>query len=357
MTESHSALLPVVLVGAGTRARSFYAPLLRGLLADRFELVGLVARSEGRVRRLAEELELPWALSLEEAKKWGARGAVVAVSPDQNHAVADQLVDLGLPALLETPLALDLEDAGPLLQRLEQSGLPFELAEQNPRHLGPMLWTKLVRAGHLGQLRAAISDGQGYRYHATAVARSLFGRSTGLRASALRVSSGIDLGRGTSSEPLYMGSITVRGGGLFQMRASEVFYCEESGWVPGPWTLLGDRGSINAEVGLRVSGPSEQRLRPFEWQRGTNGNLIGLAASGVHEGSVEVTLPGEALDDDEQAVARCLLDWLARLEGVVTDTAWSPRDGYIDLQWIASLERSALLAGAPLNIEELKNQS
>lgn len=343
--------LPVVLVGAGTRARGFYARLLRGALADRFDLVGLVSRSEGRARELAGELDIPWSLALEDAKGWGARGAVVAVSPDQNHDVALQLVSLGMPALLETPLALELEEAQGVLSAIEESDLPFEVAEQNPRHLGPMLWSRIVHEGLLGELRCVSSDGEGYRYHATAVARSLFGRRSGQAAVGMRSLTGIDLDRGVPREPIYGGTISVKGGGFFQLRASEVFYAEQAGWAPGGWSIFGDQGSIHQGAELRLAGPDGPRVDSIAW------DLEGDRVRGIHlQGSpgirVESALPDAQADDDLQAVGRCLLDWLERLEGSPSPTGWSARDALTDLTWIHGLERSAILGGARVSLQE-----
>jgi len=348
-----STPVPVVLVGAGSRAAGFYVPLLLDALADQFELVGLIGRSEHRLRPLAERCGLRWSLSLDQARGWGAAGAVVAVSPDQNHGVGRQLAELGLPALLETPLALEIGDARELLTLLDATGLPYEIAEQNTRHLPALLWCKLVADGHIGTLRAVLSDGSPYRYHATAVARRLFGERSAKTATGLRVLSDIDLGRGVDREPLYAGAISVENDGLFQMRASEAFYFEQPGWMPGEWTLLGDEGAIHSDRGLRSGKKPQGEALGFVWHKDSAGVPTGLSVDGLKGAEVLVSLPGAGLDNDQQAVARCLLDWHARMRGELTTTSWSPRDAYADLQWIVAIERSAQLGGAPLHVESI----
>ena len=124
-----------------------YVPLVQDLFSERVRPVGLVTASEHRGPKLADQLGIPWSQSLEDAASWGARGAIAAVSPHENHRVGSQLAALGLPALLETPLAMDLKEAAGLLGILQASGLPYEIAEQNPRHLGPRLWLRVVQEG------------------------------------------------------------------------------------------------------------------------------------------------------------------------------------------------------------------
>ncbi|MEE2830690.1 MAG: Gfo/Idh/MocA family oxidoreductase [Myxococcota bacterium] len=348
-----SSPLPLVLVGAGYRAGTMYAPLLCDALSDRVRLVGVVSRSEGRARALAEELSVPWALDLDALKGWGAEGAVVAVSPDQNHEVARGLVDLGVPALLETPLSLKLTDAHDLLTVIEGSGLPFEIAEQNPRHLAARLWARIVEDGLLGELRCVSSDGAGYRYHATALARRLLGQRTALSAVGMRSITGIDLDRGIPREPVCVGSIQVGGGAIFQLRSSEAFFVETAGWQQGDWVLLGDKGSLTSSGGVHCQGEEGRRHLPVEWEHrrvGTQSIPTGVSLAG-HEGlAVATALPGFDASDDQQAVGRCVLDWLERMAGRPSKTSWSARDAYEDLAWIIAIERSAALGGVRLQV-------
>ena len=104
--------LPVVLVGAGSRSAQVYAPLLLGPLSDRLQLCALVSRGRERGQALAEQLAVPLADDLDDAvSRHGARGAIICVSSPENHKLAHQALDLSLPSLLETPLALELDDA------------------------------------------------------------------------------------------------------------------------------------------------------------------------------------------------------------------------------------------------------
>jgi len=350
--------LPVVLLGAGTRARTVYGPLLLGPMAERLKLVALVSRGEERAQSLAGELGIPWSLSLDEAvATHGARGAIVCVSSPDNHTVAGRVLDLGLPALLETPLALRLGDARELASRVLASDAPIEVAEQNPRFPREAFWRRVIEEGFLGQPRLVTSDRAGYRYHATAVARSFLGRPRGLRAVGMRALFPVDLGRGEDVSAIHAGTISTDSKAVVQLTDGEGVHVPASPWERGGWSVLCDGGSLSEpdRVRVRRAGVSET-LAVERVSRTINGVDVTQAYRLHGELLLESpsALPDAPLDDDAQGVARCLQDWLARIDGKPPSTGWSVRDAFEDLNWITALERSATLSGAAVKIEPLE---
>ncbi len=354
---SQTTALPVVLVGAGQRAASVFGPILKGPLSSRLQLCALVSRGQERAQALAEELSVPCAASLEDAiQRHGARGAVVCVSSPENHEIAHQVLDLELPALLETPLALDLDSARELALRVRASDVPVEVAEQNPRFPRQAFWRRVIEEGFIGTPRLVSSDRAGYRYHATAVARSLLGRPPGLQASGRRAVFPIDIGRGEQHAAVYTGTISAEHGGIFQVTDGEGLYLADGPWSQGAWSVLGDSGSISGDNTIRSWREGELRSLPIEHCVSTINGVEVTQKMVLHaEGLLESAsaLPEAALDDDGQAAARCLLDWLDRIDGRDSPTGWSVSDAYEDLAWITALERSALLAGVPVQVPSL----
>lgn len=335
---THAGPLPVAIVGAGHRSRTVYAPLLTGPLTDRFSLVGVVGRTDFRAPALAREHGVPWSLDLEDAVGWGARGLILCVNAHLNGEVALRAAELGLPLLLETPVGWDLPQARAV--RDATAHLPVEVAEQNPRFPEVQLWRAIVAAGELGRVQAVCSDAAGYRYHAAAVARALLGRPAARHATGARTIFADDFGRGCGPEPLVTGAVTTEGGALYQVRDGEPLHL--GAWQRGGWWIAGDRGSLRADALHRRGGDSE----PVRVER-----VSGVAtrwACGDH--AVDALLPGQ--DEDRLAVARCLLDWQARIEGVTTPTQWSVQDGLADLAWTIAVERAAAL-GARVEVAQL----
>jgi len=350
--------LPVVLVGAGNRSASVYGPILKGPLSQRLELCALVSRGQERAEALAGELSVACAASLEDAvKHHGARAAIICVSSAENHKVAHEALDLQLPALLETPLALELDQAGELASRAQSIGVPVEVAEQNPRFPLQAFWRRVIEEGFIGTPRLITCDRAGYRYHATAVARSLLSRPRGLQATGRRALFPIDIGRGEQQASMYAGTITSDAGSIFQVSDGEGLYMSDGPWAQGDWSVLGDGGSLSSNNTVISWHGGERKILPVE-RCSTTIDGVEVTQKLVLHGEVLLeshsALPEAALDDDGQAVARCLLDWLTRLDGKNSSTSWSMRDGFDDLSWICSLERSAMLAGTAVQVRHLE---
>lgn len=339
--HARPAPLPVVLVGAGQRATAVWGPLLRGALADRLELVGLASRSPDRRDRLAERLATP-AVDLDEARRRGARAAIVAVSSPENAAVAHELLEGGFEALLlETPLALSLADATALRDRTASAHVA--IAEQNPHHPEAALLAAVLASGALGRTRLVTCDRAGYRYHAAAVARAWLGRPTARTAFAQRVTFPVDFGRGVDREALLTGTVGLDEGVLFQFTDGEAVHLGAGPWPRGAWSVACDGG------GWRSGGPvvawagGVRRELAVVSRRENVGGVVATVELAVPELGIQwrPALPGAALDDDAQAAARCALEWL-------DGRGWSRQDAWTDLSWIATLERSAALGGVRL---------
>jgi len=346
--------LPVVLVGAGQRVQGTWGPLLRGALSDRLTPVGVIGRTESRARETADGLGLPWSLDLDAATGWGARAAVVAVSSPENAVVAGRVLDLGLPALLETPLALDLDAARALRDRARD--LPVAVAEQNPNHLGSRLIIATCRAGVIGEPLVIATEGAGYRYHGLAVARAVLGRPRGRIATGQRVvRDDVDAGRGMAEEIL-VGTVRAEGGGLVQFRDAEAAWVADGPWSRGGGRVLGTRGEFVGGSVVQWSGSVGDGARtalpvePVE-TAGANPRRIGLRLMSDPPVQVTAALPEHDLSDDAQAVAACALGWLAQLDRRATDGAWSVHDAYADLAWVEGISRSAVLGGAPITLD------
>ncbi len=344
------ARLPVVIVGTGTRATALYGPLLSGPLSDRIELRGVIGRSDGPTRALAAALGVPGSTDLAAAAGWGARGAIVCVSSPENGAVGRAVIDAGLPALLETPLALDPATAADLRDAALRSGLPVAVAEQNPRHLGSRLIIESCRRGVIGEPRVVVTDGAGYRYHALAVARAVLGRPRGRVATGQRVlCDDVDVGRGAGPEEILVGTVRAEGGSLVQFRDAEAAWVRCGPWSRGTGRVLGTRGEfVGGSVVAWDGDRTALGVEPIDRVVGGREVRVGLRLLTSPAIEVFAALPEAGLDDDSQAVAGCVLDWLGRLEGG-TD-GWSVQDAFADLEWLHGMSRSAVLGGAPITL-------
>ena len=348
--------IPTVLVGAGHRARAVWGPLLRGHLADRVSLLGVVGRGRDRGQATADALGVPLWPDLDAGVTAGVRLAIVCVSAHENAPVAHAVLNRGWSALLETPLALSAADATALAARIATHAAPVGVAEQNVFHLEQRLLIALARSGVLGEPRGVVSDGAGYLYHAAAVAHAALGDPAPRAVSAQRVElPGLDVGRG-GPEFVLTGTVRYAGGALFTLRDAEAAWREGGPFGRGGYRVMGSGGEA-AGRSVIVAHGAGWRPAPVEERRASDGRLIALSCAGV---TVEVARPQHALSDDAQAAAACLLRLLEVHDGVGRDGSararWNSngqgsRDGSVlaaqrDVLVLDAMQRSARLGGA-----------
>ena len=167
--------LRFAVVGTGRRSEEIYCPLLI-TLNDEVELVGVWGRSEARAQALGERFRVPWFVDLERLRDQARPHAViVSVNYWANGEIGRRVIELGLHALLETPIAHDLADADAIIAGAETRGLQIEVAEQYYRRPIERLKRALIEAGVFGQVHVACNDCMGHGYHGVSLIRSYLG--------------------------------------------------------------------------------------------------------------------------------------------------------------------------------------
>ncbi len=163
------------IVGTGQRSDYLYAPLLQKL-SDAVELVGVWGRTEAKARALGEKFGVRWFTRLEQLREeLQPEAAVVNVAYAANGEVGRQVVELGLHALLETPIAHDLTEADAIIASAKARGLKIEVAEQYYRRPNERLKCALIEAGLFGRVNVAYNDFMGHGYHGVSLIRSYIG--------------------------------------------------------------------------------------------------------------------------------------------------------------------------------------
>jgi predicted dehydrogenase len=166
------------IIGTSKRSDYLYGPLLT-TLKDDVELVGVWGRSEKKARAIGEKHHVPWFTDLEQMQaKIQPEAAVVSVAYDANGEVGRRVVELGLHALLETPIAHELADADAIIAGAATHGLKIEIAEQYYRRPNERIKGALIRAGIFGRVNTAYNDFMGHGYHGVSLIRSYIGFET-----------------------------------------------------------------------------------------------------------------------------------------------------------------------------------
>ena len=163
------------IIGTGKRNDYLYAPLLN-MLKDDVEFVGVWGRSEDKARELGEKYHVRWFTDLDQLRNESkADAAIVSVANPANGEVGRRIIELGLHALLETPIANSLEDADAIIQGAEANNLKVEVAEQYYRRPIERLKRKLIDADMFGKVLVAYNDFMGHGYHGMSLIRSYIG--------------------------------------------------------------------------------------------------------------------------------------------------------------------------------------
>lgn len=163
------------IIGTGKRSDTLYAPLLNTLRED-VEFVGVWGRSEAKARGLGEKYYVPWFTDLEQMRdQLKMDAAIVSVANPANGEIGRRVIELGLHALLETPIANSLDDADAIICGAKASNLKVEVAEQYYRRPMERLKRKLIDAGLFGRILVAYNDFMGHGYHGMSLIRSYIG--------------------------------------------------------------------------------------------------------------------------------------------------------------------------------------
>ena len=163
------------IVGTGKRSDTLYAPLLNTLKED-VELVGVWGRSEDKARELGEKYHVPWFTALDQMRnELDVGAAIVSVANPANGEIGRRIIELGMHALLETPVANHLEDADAIISGAKRNNLKVEVAEQYYRRPMERLKRKLIDAAVFGKVLVAYNDFMGHGYHGMSLVRSYIG--------------------------------------------------------------------------------------------------------------------------------------------------------------------------------------
>jgi len=148
----------VAVVGAGFIA-DFHLEILAA--TEGVELVGVCDLDAERARRAAERFGARRSASdLEELPSWGTQVAHVLVPPEHHGGVVRRLIELGIGAFVEKPLALSSDEARQLTELAARRGVPLGVNHNACHHPAFARLFAGVRAGRIGRVehvRACLS--------------------------------------------------------------------------------------------------------------------------------------------------------------------------------------------------------
>ncbi|HYG65051.1 MAG TPA: Gfo/Idh/MocA family oxidoreductase, partial [Thermoanaerobaculia bacterium] len=140
----------VAVVGAGYVA-NFHLEILAEM--PDVQVVAVCDPALDRAREAAAKFHIPNAVaSVDELPALGVEVAHVLVPPDLHVTVTRRLLELGIGALVEKPLALSSADGRELQRLAGERGLPLGVNHNNVHHPAFSRLLKHVRMGRIGRL-------------------------------------------------------------------------------------------------------------------------------------------------------------------------------------------------------------
>lgn len=301
--------------GAGFRAQYFLR--IAQALPERFEISGMVVRSEDK----AKEMESKWGTSTYRTLEQLLENeqpdfVVVSVSPAQSLDYLLKLSELGIPVLLETPPAPDLAGLQLLHDKLTLHGARVQVAEQYHFHPVQQARLELIRSGQLGKITETTVS-ISHLYHGVSLIRKMLGVNfEDVRIKAMRFESEWVQGPTRSGHPTEDKRIPLQrdlawldfGGrlGIYDFTKDQHRSWTRSNHL----SVRGERGEIfDNRVLIQQDSCTELRMELQRMNKGELENAEGYYLKGILCGErwvYENPFAPARLYDDEIAIAACL---------------------------------------------------
>ena len=299
------------LAGAGWRAQFFLRAAK--LLPERFELTGVLCRTQERAEAFAREHGVRAVWTLDALLEDGPEFVVSCVSKAGMCEMVKALLQVGMPVLSETPLATEMDALRALYDIWRKTRTPLGLAEQYflfPRHQARRA---LIERGLLGNVvSCALSTA--HDYHAISLLRHYLGEEGGpVRIRARRTvtpiavtgsRSGYLAGGGMGEETRVYAQLDYPDGrlGLYDFSGTQYHSAIRGRHV----RILGTRGEIfDDEVSYVAADgrPVQGRLQVQTDLISGTIRAIDFEGERVYENPFRADVP---MDEDEIAVASAL---------------------------------------------------
>jgi choline dehydrogenase-like flavoprotein len=339
------------LVGASRRITDVYLPIMRHM-PEQYAIVGFTTFSAQGFRRFESQTGIrSYSNPAELLEKAKPELLILAVPDRLNEAVLNDLLDLGVPILAETPVAWTVSGTQRLIEKAAAHQVLLGVAEQFPVLPLEQFRARLLDTGILGDIYAARNDFQSYSYHAIAqLRRYLKGRPSSARSTEHRFPSSPDDGSGSRWQS---GSVIFDDGSLLVHN-----YAYPARGHPGSIGLYGTLGAMqNSDI--RCINSKTQGAEGFPAVRTENsaGTLASISAQIPGIGCIEWENPLAAYPFSDEAIAVATnLNGMRRAlrEGLVPH--YTARDFLVDIGIIQAFRYSLARSGAQIRLPLQESQ-
>ncbi len=346
------------MVGTGWRA-GFYARIA-ARLPQRFELIGAVARSSPGRSFVASSWGVPAFSSLSELlSKQRPDAIVIAVPREATPEITIHAVAAGIPVLIETPPAGDLDGLNVLWSRIGTSEL-VQVAEHSPFMPAHAARAAVVAAGHIG-VPTQVQISSTHDYHAVAMIRRLLGiRFEEARITAVELTAPLldprDRDGWTTNTDPRPATNTVAILDFDTTGKSGIYDFTDNQWHnplrANRIIVRGSRGEITDDLVTRQIDAATITRTPFvRQQSGIEQNLDGFDLEHISYGGTAIyrnPFDGARFSDDEIAVATLLDRMSAWVNGITEAGPYPLAEGNQDQLLALAIHKAATTKDAVL---------
>lgn len=332
------------VAGCGWRAL-FYVRAAQ-LLPERFELTGVLCRTAERAQAFAAAHGVPAFAFLDDLLATRPSFVVSCVSKGSMTQTVIALLERGMPALSETPLATDMDALRALHAAAQRTGTPLALAEQYFLYPTHQARRAILDLGLLGDVTGCTLSMM-HDYHAVSMLRRYLGEERGeVRIRARRIVSPIAVtgGRGgyvtggeMGEEVRVLAEFAYADGrlGLYDFASVQYHSAIRSSHV----RILGTRGEIFDDEVRYLDAENRPQYSRMEIRRDAiSGAIRAVDFEGrrVYANPLRADVP---MTEDEIAVCCVLLRMDAQLK--TGEPVYPLAHGFLDSEAAIKLQRAA----------------
>jgi predicted dehydrogenase len=353
----------LALVGFGRRAQLTYIPLLQKMRLL-VRLIAVCGHQKEETVRWGEGEQVPYYTSLGQLlDKQRPDLGIVCVSRVNHAQPVIQLIEAGIPVLVETPLGETVEEMNEMMAVSRKKPLvPVEVAENYIRQPRIQIIRKMIAADLFGSVNLVYSNFTGHGYHGAALIRSLLGfEQKPIRVSGFTKNFPVINHIWRPGQPPREGENWQHAIIEFETGATGVYsFSNLTYGSPLRQEFEKNRLIFYAAKGMGVGhdllildGIDQRNPIPIERRTMTRHNLEILDAY-VAKGKPEIAwvnpLSGYDLDENQLDVGLCLYDLLLAIrEG--RQPEYGIQNGKIDRMLELTMERSWLNQNLPQNVQ------
>ena len=321
---------------AGTGWRAMFYVRAAKKLPEVFELTGVLCRTKEKAEAFEKANGVKAFDSLDALLETKPMFVVSCVSKPGMADMVMQLLERGMPALSETPLAIEMDKLGQLREIQERTGTPLEMAEQYFLYPGHAARLAVVKSGLLGDVTSCALSAM-HDYHGISMLRAYLGEESGpVTMRARKVTSPIVVtgGRGgyvtdgeMGDEYRIFAQIDFGNGrlGLYDFAGTQYHSAIRSNHL----RILGTRGEIfDDEVRFLREGNRPAMARFVTHRDEITGTIrtIDFDGTRVYENPFRCDV---AMDEDEIAICCVMRRFAARLSGGERHYPFAFRDSFM----------------------------